>query len=643
VSQIVFQQSGTTRMTTGKQYDYLNRLTQISSAPSASSAVSFNYNYNSANQRTNAINADNSYWIYQYDALGQVISGKKYWADGTPVAGEQFTYNFDNIGNRENTASGGDSSGANLRLANYTNNVLNQITSRDVPGYVDVLGSANANATVTVNLQRAYRYNNYFQDELGVNNASAALWLPLTNLAVLNNGTNADIIATNTGNVFVAQEPETFGYDADGNMTNDGRFSYTWDAENRLINLTSLGSAPSGSQVKLDFACDSQGRRIQKIVSTNNGSVYVPQSTNIFVYDGWNLIAEAGAGGSLIRSYIWGLDLSGSMQGAGGVGGLLEEAYYGSSTTNCFVAYDGNGNVAALANAADGTVSANYEYDPFGQVIRATGPMARANPIRFSTKYQDDESGLNYYGYRFYNPSRGRWLSRDPVEEDGGLNLYSIVGNDNIDEADVLGQWKLYDQINGLGFDHTYSLQSMADYILNKAKAQESFFVIANGIADLLPDLGLHVHADSTYEPNKPSLCCVNFDGDTTGVGAKISKLASLDASGKIHLKDCKTYEYKDLKTDGNAHFKIFLGESKSPTEHIKSTELKGGGSLDMELGPTYGEEINGSVVMGVHVESTFTLFLNFSIGSKDILNNSKEFSANGLLQLYPELDYTAK
>jgi RHS repeat-associated protein len=341
--------------------------------------------------------------------------------------------------------------GQTLRSANYTINVLNQITSRDVPGYVDVLGSANANATVTVNLQRAYRYNNYFQDELAVANTSSALYLPLTNLAVLNNGTNADIIATNTGNVFLAQEPETFGYDADGNMTNDGRFSYTWDAENRLINLTSLGSAPSGSQVKLDFAYDSQGRRIQKIVSTNNGSIYIAQSTNVFVYDGWNLIAETEAGGSLIRSYIWGLDLSGSMQGAGGVGGLLEEAYYGSSMTNCFMAYDGNGNVAALANAADGTVSANYEYDPFGQVIRATGPMAKANPFRFSTKYQDDESGLNYYGYRFYNPSGGRWLSRDPLEEIGGLNLYGFVDNNPVSSTDIDGRLGV-DELFNVGF-----------------------------------------------------------------------------------------------------------------------------------------------------------------------------------------------
>jgi hypothetical protein len=83
-------------------------------------------------------------------------------------------------------------------------NVLNQYTSRDVPGYVTVLGSANSNATVTMNLQRAYRYGSYFWDELSENNARAALYVALTNLAVLNNGTNADIIAANTGNVLIA-------------------------------------------------------------------------------------------------------------------------------------------------------------------------------------------------------------------------------------------------------------------------------------------------------------------------------------------------------------------------------------------------------------------------------------------------------
>jgi RHS repeat-associated protein len=54
---------------------------------------------------------------------------------------------------------------------------------------------------------------------------------------------------------------------------------------------------------------------------------------------------------------------------------------------------------------------------PFGEVIRATGPMAKANPFRFSTKYQDDETDLLYYGYRYYNASAGRWTSRDPIGE----------------------------------------------------------------------------------------------------------------------------------------------------------------------------------------------------------------------------------
>src|SRR5207249_6911740 len=86
VSQILFQQSGTTRMTTTKKYDNLNRLLAITNAPSTDSVVAFNYAYNAANQRTSVTNADGTRWVYQYDPLGQVISGKKYWADGTVVA-----------------------------------------------------------------------------------------------------------------------------------------------------------------------------------------------------------------------------------------------------------------------------------------------------------------------------------------------------------------------------------------------------------------------------------------------------------------------------------------------------------------------------------------------------------------------------
>jgi RHS repeat-associated protein len=141
------------------------------------------------------------------------------------------------------------------------------------------------------------------------------------------------------------------------------------------------------------------------------------------VYDDWNLIAELDAlntpsAPSLVRSYVWGLDLSGTMQGAGGVGGLLFVRDAPASICHA-VAFDGNGNVAALVNGADGNVSAQYEYGPFGEAARATGPMANLNPVRFSTKYQDDETGLFDYGHRYYDPGTGRWESRDPVDEPG--------------------------------------------------------------------------------------------------------------------------------------------------------------------------------------------------------------------------------
>jgi hypothetical protein len=87
-----------------------------------------------------------SCWVYSYDHLGQVVSGKKYWSDGTPVAGQQFEYTFDDIGNRKTSAGGGDQFGLNLRSAGYTNNALNQLTSWVVPGYVDVQVSATNTA-----------------------------------------------------------------------------------------------------------------------------------------------------------------------------------------------------------------------------------------------------------------------------------------------------------------------------------------------------------------------------------------------------------------------------------------------------------------------------------------------------------------
>ena len=369
-------------------------------------------------------------------------SGKRYWVDGTVVAGQQFEYGFDDIGNRKTAVSGGSQFGTSLRTNTYAANLLNQYTNRSVLGYVEVQGSAHSNATVTVNNESTYRKGDYFRKELSVNNSSAAVWQGITNVAVLNGaGTNGtDIVSTKTGNVLVPKTPEAFSHDTDGNTIQDGRWNYSWDGENRLTRLESLTNAPADSRLKLDFAYDQQFRRVQKVVSLWSGSAYVAQSTNRFLYDGWNLTAILDGNSSLLQSFRWGTDLSGSQQGAGGVGGLFSmTVHQGTNGGTYFYSYDGNGNVAALVSAANGTVVARYEYGPFGELLRATGPLAFLNPFRFSTKFCDDESGLLYYGYRYYDPSSGRWPSRDPIEEQGGMHIYAFCANRSLGIIDLLG------------------------------------------------------------------------------------------------------------------------------------------------------------------------------------------------------------
>jgi RHS repeat-associated protein len=217
--------------------------------------------------------------------------------------------------------------------------------------------------------------------------------------------------------VFNPPATEVFTYDADGNLTQDGRWTYTWDGENRLIEMKRDTGTPAGARQRLVFEYDHQGRRIRKQFYTHNGSELGLGSDTAFAYDGWNLVAELNAASSntRLRTYHWGLDLSGTEQGAGGVGGLWLVTDHTSGTVYHWPAYDGNGNVAALVAQANGSLSARYEYGPFGETLRATGPMAKHNPFRFSTKYTDNETGLLYYGYRYYDPVTGRWPNRDPI------------------------------------------------------------------------------------------------------------------------------------------------------------------------------------------------------------------------------------
>jgi len=440
IDNIVFAQNGVTRATIKKQYDLLNRLTNIVATTNAVTVFSSFYTFNNANQRTTNCQADGSRWVFGYDSLGQLNSAKKYWSDGTAVAGQQFEYVFDDIGNRRTVSEGGNAAGTGLRQAAYSPTLLNQDSQRTVPNSVDVIGNANQSATVTVNGQRPYRNGTYFRDELTIDNSTVPAYQGVTNLAVVNNGTNADIVSSNIGNIFLPKTPEVFGYDADGNLTNDGRWAFSWDAQNRLTNIVALSATPTAAKAKLDFIYDYQGRRIQKTVSTLSGTNYVVQNSNTFVYDGGNLVAIRDTNGALYESFRWGLDLSGTRQGAGGVGGIISMTVHsGPQVGTYFYCHDGNGNVVGLIRASDGAVVARYEYEPFGKLLRASGPVAFLNPFLFSSKFYDWETGLYYFGARYYSPSLGNWLNRDPLGEQGGLNLYGFAVNSPVTFFDPNG------------------------------------------------------------------------------------------------------------------------------------------------------------------------------------------------------------
>jgi RHS repeat-associated protein len=155
-----------------------------------------------------------------------------------------------------------------------------------------------------------------------------------------------------------------------------------------------------------------------------------PECRTKYIYDGWRVIQERD-GATPVASFTRGSDLSGTLEGAGGIGGLLSrsDTYSGGNwLTHDYYFADGNGNITYLVDSSQG-LAASYRYDPFGNLISGSGPLYGLNRYRFSSKEIHVGSGMYYYGYRFYDPNLQRWINRDPVEEAGGINLFSFAGN----------------------------------------------------------------------------------------------------------------------------------------------------------------------------------------------------------------------
>ena len=385
--------------TTENQADYAYDATTGRLATVADASSSFSYGYVDNSQGllhtvTGPVHTVTNTWEANRDVI--LTKGNSRNIDASDISSIGYTVNA--IGQRTNATR----SGAATNSTAWAYDNLGQLVQAD-----DSAATSD----------RAYQY-----DSIGNREKTAIGSLELPG--------NPNYVA-NALNQYttIPQATATPVYDLDGNMTTGPlpvspttNSTLVWDAENRLVEIK------NGATTLAAYSYDALSRRI---------SATVGEATTLYLYDGFNSIAEY-SGTTLAKTYLWGMDLSGSMQGAGGVGGLLAENHHaGSTTTTFYPCFDGNGNITEYLNS-DGISAAHFEYDPFGNTVVNTGSVELFN-YRFSTKPLDFETGLYYYNYRYYDPLTGRWPSRDPIGEMGGMNLYGFVGNDGVGKSDRLG------------------------------------------------------------------------------------------------------------------------------------------------------------------------------------------------------------
>ena len=426
-------------------FDFLDRQNSITDAAGMRS-----FSYNANNQLGNETNPSimNGMITYTYDNAGRragmnLSNGTDFFA--------QANYTYDTrgriatVGNNTDTLTYTYIPGTNMvgssawqnasintintydqykRLTNiavngsnvygYTLNDKNQRTSATLPdgnkwNYTyDVMGQLTG-AVKQDSANNSLADMNYFYDLIG-NRTSATE----------NSATTT--YASNLVNQYTAVNTVVPVYDLDGNMTGYNGWTYTYNGENRLIVAENSGT---GVRVEADY--DYMGRRIFKKVYNNNALT----KHSVFIYDGFKQIAEFDVlnNSSLKASLLWqpvGLDVP-----------LMRNFEY--------YIVDGNKNVIELRSTT-GIVITSYAYKPFGAQELPT--IEDENPFRFSSEYHDEEIGLVYYNYRYYIPELGRWIKRDPIEELGGKNLYSICNNAALDKFDNNGLTQLSDMFN---------------------------------------------------------------------------------------------------------------------------------------------------------------------------------------------------
>ncbi len=413
-------------------YDAVARLTRTELMNSSGADLdSYGYGYNQAGQRTNVVRTLGDYVNYTYDNMGELKTAKGKEAGGTSREQEQLGYAYDAAGNLNQRTN-------NALIQAFNVNSLNELNIVTRSGLLTAAGTTTVPAThVTVNGSPANRYADAtftlggFTVTNGANTFTAIGWDGLGDLGT--NTVTVNLPATNN-----------FAYDLNGNLVSDGKRNFAYDDENELISVW-VANAWSNS-----FAYDGKmRRRIEREYTWQ--FVWVKTNETRFIYDGNLVVQERNTNNQPVVTYTRGDDLSGTLQGAGGIGGLLARSAHATVvpwyvlpgggplyTVSSYYHADGNGNITMLLDASQNVV-AKYLYDPFGNTLAQSGPLADANTYRFSSKEWNANAGLYYYLYRFYDPSLQRWVNRDPILEWGGINLYEFIHNNPLRYVDKLG------------------------------------------------------------------------------------------------------------------------------------------------------------------------------------------------------------
>jgi RHS repeat-associated protein len=212
----------------------------------------------------------------------------------------------------------------------------------------------------------------------------------------------------NPDNQLTSWNGTTLSYDLNGNLTDSGSQTFTWNDRNQLT-ATSTGSA--------SFSYDGLGRRLSKTVGG---------TTTKFLYDGANVVQEQNSTNTATANLLTGL----------GIDQTFSRSIVGGATSSLLT--DALGSTIALGDA-NGAVQTSYTYEPFGAVTESGA--TNTNSYQFTGRENDGTTGLYFYRARYYSPTFDRFISEDPLGFPGGPdpNVYAYVGNNPISLTDSLG------------------------------------------------------------------------------------------------------------------------------------------------------------------------------------------------------------